>query len=202
MPIESQTVACVWPVDCHTGQIFCCSKFKCCRNLCTCNMYMHINLLVIAFVILHLVAIFIFFTRHSQNIVIISETICVSYISMNVRSMYITVEQIYVMWHPYAFSDICLICVHCSLVCGWLVTDRPIEYLAYMAYIPNLVDIVVSSTYLATTWVRYIVVASILAQMCTNDGSICQFSILAVWLTFAMWSYSFGYIYQMCIQWH
>ena len=57
------------------------------------------------------------------------------------------------------------------------------------AYIPNLVSIFACSTY----WAKYkacevlIAVGCVLAHMWNCVGSICQFSILAVWLTFAVY---------------
>ena len=62
MPIESQILVCPCVCRLSSGQSFWCSKFKFWTNVNTCNMYMHIYLLVIVVVGLHLVAILIFLT--------------------------------------------------------------------------------------------------------------------------------------------
>ena len=53
-----------------------------------------------------------------------------------------------------------------------------VRYLAYMAYIHNLVGIFVSGTYLAITAEVEVVAGCVLVYMCTNVGSIFPFSML------------------------
>ena len=73
---------------------------------------------------------------------------------------------------------------------------RSLRYLAYMAYMPNLVGIFVSSTYLALTWEVHTTIGCVLSHMCKNIGSIYPFNMLEVWLTYAVWlSYIFSNIY-------
>ena len=53
---------------------------------------------------------------------------------------------------------------------------KPTRYLVFVAYMPNLVVIPVSSLYLAITCEAYVVVHCVLAQVCKYVGSMYPFS--------------------------
>ena len=54
----------------------------------------------------------------------------------------------------------------------------PYKSIKYLAYMPNLVGIFVSSTYLAVIWEVCIAVGCVLTHMCKNVGSIYPFDML------------------------
>ena len=60
------------------------------------------------------------------------------------------------------------------------------KYLIYTAYMPMLVHLLVSFTYLAITCKVYIAVGFVLAYKFKNGGSVCPFSTMAVCITFVM----------------
>ena len=77
----------------------------------TCNLCVHLYLLVIAVVSLHLVAICIDLTFMPITLLTLSETKCFSFVYNNVGSIShyssSTVENKSAIWQPYLFSDIC-----------------------------------------------------------------------------------------------
>ena len=78
-------------VDCCTGQSFCGNKFKFCISVITCNMYMHISLLVIAAVCI--LQPYLFFYFYSCNSLSLSEAKCLNYVCTNMGSyMYTTIS--------------------------------------------------------------------------------------------------------------
>ena len=73
-----------------------------------------------------------------------------------------------------------LIAVTCGTHMYIHLSYKSIKYLAYMVYMPNLMGVYVSSTYLAITCEICIVVGYVLAQICKNVGSVYPFNMLVV----------------------
>ena len=95
-----------------------------------------------------------------------------------------------VVYFKYVYSAHCHMVDCIDFICGSCMhihlSYKSIKYLVYMACMPNLMDIFVSSTYLAITWEVWIAVGCILAHV-QNVGSVFSLSMMVVWLTHAMW---------------
>ena len=90
-----------------------------------------------------------------------------------------------VIYVKYVCSFHCNI-VDCSdFICGTYIVYISHRSLKYVAYMPNVVGILVSSPHLVITWEVCISVDCILSHMCKIVGSICPFNMLLVWLTYA-----------------
>ena len=149
---------------------------------------------------LYLVAIFIFSHLFPSLCNCLYQKLHVSVIDVLLWGLYVhyissALEQMCAMQQSY-FSYICQICVQCPLPHGWLqglcmwhiyVHTSFYKSIKYLAYIPNLVGIFVSSTYMAIKSEVCIAVGFALGHICKNVGSICPFNVLFAWLTHAMW---------------
>ena len=84
------------------------------------------------------------------------------------------------MWHIYALTNV---------------------HTKYWAYMLNLVGIFVSGTYLSVTGRVEVAGGVVWDYKCKNVGSLCPFSMLAMWAVFAIWQpYLFSNICQICAQ--
>ena len=115
------------------------------------------------------------------------------------------------MWNVGAifFSQICQMCAPCVIIycsdfiCGEFMhihfPYKPISYLEYMAYMTNVVGMLVSSTYLTITCDVFFVVGCVFLHICTHVGPIFPFSILLYDVHLKMWqSYLFSDKCQIC----
>ena len=68
-----------------------------------------------------------------------------------------------------------------------------------MAYMPNVVGIFISGTYLAIPYEVDVVFGSIVAHVCNNNGSTCPYNMLTLWPIFAMWQ-SYSVLSEICVQ--
>ena len=180
----------------------------------TCNIYMYIYWLVLAYVSFHFGVIFIF--SH------LCPWLCKCYYQrLNVWALYTLIWGLYIhysssavehaMWEPY-FSVIYVKCVYnasccmvdCSdVICGIYMClhlpYKPIIYLAYIAYM----DTCISSKHLAVTCKVCIAVGWFLAHMCTNVG---LYAHLTCWWCDlhlqCVQPYLFSDRCQICVQWH
>ena len=80
-------------------------------------------------------------------------------------------------------------------------TYIPHRYWGYIGYMPNLVGIFVSGTYLAKTHKVEVAVGCILAYVCKNVWSICLVSMSALSAILKMWQpYLFNDTCPICVQ--
>ena len=78
---------------------------------------------------------------------------------------------------------------------------HPYLHVKYSAYMPKLMGIFVSCTYLASTGELEVVFGCVLAHICRNVAPECPYSMLVMWAVFGMWQpYLFSEVCQICVQ--
>ena len=114
---------------------------------------------------------------------ILAKYICENFGSVCSFKMFVLCA-IFEMWQPYLFSDMWCMCVvllvewllpftsYVVYICSYIPPYMHVKYLVYMIYMPSLVGIFVSGTYMMITFYIEVAVGYILIWTCQYFGPV------------------------------